>query len=475
MANVPRYAPQVLPTRDVPRRQIPRGVSSMFATDIAEVSADFAEMGRKMQEAQQVADYNRALNRTVLGLGEMSERYSQRSDYKVFPQEAEEEIKTFKEELLADIDDSETLELIGIKFDQLALLKLADIRGDARKMLVSEGVAASLAIRDTLEKRYAEASPQEKVIIQGMLEATDRGDIEAGIRTPEEVEIDKQARNANIARNEVWYDANTFGPEVALNKLQADQYDIPEERKWEFERELKREIKARKVKSDKALKDAQDRNFLKYYLMARNKQLKESEIMGLVQTQEIDSGDAVHLVKALDTYEDKTDPETYVKLRVGLSEGTVDEKDVIKNQGKLSTGDFERLYAKATTGEPESTHYKRSVRLFDLSRQNDVISAFEQVNLMNEFERRVKEENLKGEQITDLAKELIKPEKEDWVGNLFDSLWKKIKGEQITPKAKEEMIFAELPPASEHKDELFEDTATGKRYRSNGTEWIEEK
>ena len=42
-------------------------------------------------------------------------------------------------------------------------------------------------------------------------------------------------------------------------------------------------------------------------------------------------------------------------------------------------------------------------------------------------------------------------------------------------KAKEEMIFAELPPANEHKDELFEDTVTGKRYRSNGTEWIEEK
>ncbi len=224
--NIPRYYPNELPPGDVPRRRVPEGWNSLLATDIAATGNELAVMGRRMQEAQNVSDHNAALSQATIALTEMTDKYQKDTDYKTMNDRAMGDVKDLREKILGGIGDSETASLVGMRFDQMAGMKLSDIRGFQRKGLIAEGQANTITSLDAYMNAYAKAqSPQERAIFAGMIESTLQGDLAAGLHSADDIEKLRLNVQKQLPVKLVEHDLNTIGPQATLKKLETNQYE----------------------------------------------------------------------------------------------------------------------------------------------------------------------------------------------------------------------------------------------------------
>lgn len=224
--DIPRYFANELPPGGVPKAPVPEGLYGAVGSDIARAGDQLAEMGRKMQDAQNVSDHNAALSQATISLTEMTDKYQQDTDYKTMNDRAMGEVKDLRGKILGGIGDSETASLVGMKFDQLAAMKLSDIRGYQRKGVIAEGQANTVASLDAYMNAYAKAqSPQERAIFAGMIEGTLQGYQTSGFGDAAETEKLRLNIQKQLPIKMVEHDLNTIGPRKTLDKLEGNLYE----------------------------------------------------------------------------------------------------------------------------------------------------------------------------------------------------------------------------------------------------------
>jgi hypothetical protein len=226
MANIPRYFARELPPAGVARAGVPAGWNSLLATDISESGKEFAAMGQKMQDAQNVSDHNSALSQATIALTEMTDKYRDDTDYKTMNERAVEEIKDLRGNILGVIGDSQTASLVGMKFDQMAAMELSDIRGFQRKGVITEGQANTMASLDAYMDAYVKAdSPQKRAIFAGMIEGTLQGYEAAGFGDSADTEKLRLNIQKQLPVKMAEHDLVTLGPQRTLKNLESGQYE----------------------------------------------------------------------------------------------------------------------------------------------------------------------------------------------------------------------------------------------------------
>jgi hypothetical protein len=204
----------------------------MVGGALAEAGRDVYGMGVELQQAHdalmkahQTAVYNQKISQATVDLLAMQERAVDDTDYATMPERYASEIDDYRSGMLSDVDDPLLNEKVGLKFDEIATQKLINIRGYARKGIISEGEASVDAALESLSDVIVKTTdPRERATYIGMAEGIIKGGTAAGYyyADKEQELLSKFADDLPV--KQVQHDLFALGPSAVFLKLSRMEY-----------------------------------------------------------------------------------------------------------------------------------------------------------------------------------------------------------------------------------------------------------
>jgi hypothetical protein len=490
MPKIPIFRPTTPKTREVPGVRAPAEFGMAPFAQLERSGQEIAYVGARLIEAHRSTEYARHISESAGELQNIQLSFEQDPDIWTVEQRAKQAVEDFKQKRLGEIRDPILAKEFGPTFDRLALSTLGQITRHTQKRQIDDTKASTLTAIEGLEQAYYGAgSDAQASALLAQIKGVLAGQVQAGVFSAVEAEVLWKNLRQGMVKNSVIADIMD-DPEGTLAELEAKKYDgLEEADRLSLIKAASTEIKLRHLA--RAAEEAK--------VAAAAKAMKEEEIRGLqdsfiarLQTGELTAeeilksgldpvggGSKDFFLKALEAKakgemkEEKgpfevSDPEVYATTFERISTGQIgNEAEILSMMGSgLSAKDTEHLIGKwREYNRGVDDVYKRSVKAFSDALRDDVFDSYQDYyEAVNEFDRRVTTEGLKGQAVEDLTKQMLWPHKEK-------SFMKKVKafffGEQPTETTDEK------PDPKENKGKIIRDTETGKRYESDGNEWKE--